>query len=198
MSEPPQTSVTLSASATTGAPGTGGRAPWRLLPILGVVVLLLVGAGAYFAARSYQGSRASQSCGSYNCIPRLEAATVVKVLEDQGYTCREDFVHRTCDLRIGFVRFEASLQVADELIHRMTLKIFRAESDPVTESGLAFLNWFATMPYAWDPETSAQIEAWVAEQVNGNKDTRAIIGDYEYRLTNPETHTVLLDIKAND
>ncbi|GAA3729474.1 hypothetical protein GCM10022225_08700 [Plantactinospora mayteni] len=176
-------------------PGAGGRGRWFLLPVLGVAMLLLAGAGAFFGARSYEGSRASQSCGSYSCIPRLEAETVVKALQDQGHTCTVDSNHRSCELHIGFVRFRASLQVSDELIHAMTVDVYRAA--PVGETGLAYLNWFATLPYAGDPETSAQIEEWVAEQVNGNKDTRAVIGDYQYRLTNPETYAVELSIRGN-
>jgi hypothetical protein len=186
-------------SATPAGPGAGGNArrKWFLLPALGAVMLLVVGVGAFLLARSYQGSRAAQSCGSYDCIPRLEAATVVKALQDKGHTCKEDLNQRTCDLRIGLVRFEATLQVADELIHAISVKIYRAGSEPVTETGLAYLDWFATLPYARDAETSAQIEAWVAEQVNGNKDTKATIGDYEYRLTNPETFSVELNIKGS-
>ncbi|MDQ7908252.1 hypothetical protein RB614_27370 [Phytohabitans sp. ZYX-F-186] len=185
-------------SRTPPAPPTpGGRRKWLLLPALGAAVLLLAGAGAFFLARGYEGSQASQSCGSYSCIPRLEAATVVKALRDKGHTCTEEFNHRTCDLKIGLVRFEATLQVADELIHAMSVSVYRGGSDPVTETGLAYLNWFATLPYARDAETSAQIEAWVAEQVNGNKDTQAVIGDYEYRLTNPETYSVELNIKGD-
>jgi hypothetical protein len=176
---------------------TTSRRKWLLLPALGVVMLLLAGLGAFFLARSYQGSRASQSCGGYDCIPRLEAAKVVKALQDKGHTCTEDLNHRTCSLRIGLVRFEAALQVADGLIHAISVRIKRDESEPVTETGLAYMNWFATLPYARDAETSAQIEAWVAEQVNGNKDTKAKIGDYEYRLTNPETYSVELNIEGD-
>jgi hypothetical protein len=187
-----------SAPSGGGAPsGENGRRKWLLLPALGAVTLLLVGLGAFFLARSYEGSRASQSCGSYDCIPRLEAAKVVKALQDKGHTCTEELNHRTCDLRIGLVLFEATLQVTDGLIHAISVRIYRADSDPVTGTGLAYLNWFATLPYARDAETSAQIEAWVAEQVNGNKDTKATIGDYEYGLTNPETHSVELNIKGS-
>ncbi|MGI5152854.1 hypothetical protein ACQEVC_41820 [Plantactinospora sp. CA-294935] len=176
-------------------PGAGDRPRWFLLPVFGVVMLLLAGVGAFLGARSYQGSRASQSCGSYSCIPRLEAVTVVQALQGQGHTCTKESNHQYCELRIGFVRFRASLQVSDELIHAMTVDIYRAT--PVAGTGLAYLNWFATLPYAGDEETSGRIEEWVAEQVNGNKDTRAVIGDYEYRLTNPETYAVELNIRGN-
>jgi hypothetical protein len=182
---------------TTPRPGKDGRRKWLRLPAFGAVVLLLVGVGAFFLMRSYEGSQASQSCGSYDCIPRLEAAKVVEALQDKGHTCKEDLNHRNCELRIGLVRFEVSLQVADEHIHAIDAEIFRSGSEPVTEIGLAYLNWFATLPYAGDAETATQIEAWVAEQVNGNKDTEATIGDYTYRLTNPETDSVNLHIEGN-
>ncbi|MEQ4306227.1 hypothetical protein ABNF97_33405 [Plantactinospora sp. B6F1] len=179
------------------APGTSvsNRRRWLLVPVAGVVMLLLAGVGAFFGARSYQGSQASQSCDIYRCIPRLEAATVVKALQDQGHTCSKDYNHQTCELMVGFVRFRVTLQVADELIHAIRVDIHRGT--PVAETGLAYLNWFATLPYARDAETSARIEEWLAEQVNGQKDTQAIIGDYEYRLTNPETYSVELNIKGN-
>jgi hypothetical protein len=178
-------------------PGNDGRRKWLLLPALGGITLLLVGIGAFFLARSYEGSQASQSCGSYDCIPRLEAVKVVEALQDKGHTCKEEHVNRTCELRIGLVRFEVTLQVADDLIHAIDVMIRRAGNEPVGEIGLAYMNWFATLPYARDAETAAQIEAWVAEQVNGNKDTEASIGDYAYRLTNPEADRIQLNIKGN-
>lgn len=188
----------------SGQPNQPGAAPaaadkgkprWVLVPIVGVLVLLLVNAGAYFGGRSYQGSRASQSCGSYRCIPRLDADKVLKALEEKGYTCTAEHIHRTCELRVGMVRFEGSLMVSKGLIHRISVKIFRAGADSVSETGLAFVNWFATLPYAMDEELSGQIRDWVAEQIDGNKDTKATIGVYEYILTNPEAHTVRLEIK---
>lgn len=179
------------------APTGGGSRRWLLVVVLGVVMLLLAATGAYLGVRGYRGTQLSQSCDSYQCIPRLEATTVVDALKEQGYTCTKDYNHSTCDLRVGFTHFEAVLQVADEHIHAIDLKIFRSGSDPLAETGLAFLNWFATLPYARDEETSAKIRQWVAEQVEGNKDAQATIGDYRYTLINPDPKIVRFEIRGN-
>lgn len=182
------------AAPTT--PGRGGAGRWILVGVLGVVMLLLTGLGGYFGGRSYQGSRASQSCDGYDCIPRLEAEKVVKALQDKGHNCRADRNHRSCELHIGMVGFDVSLQVADGLIHAIEVQIFRAGDYPITEFGMAYLNWFATLPYARDEQTSAEIRQWLAEQVNGNKETEATIGDYSYKLTRPDRGKILLYIEG--
>lgn len=159
-------------------------------------MLLLAGVGPFLLLRNYKSGQASQSCGIYRCIPRLEAATVVKALQAKGHTCKEEFNHRYCDLRIGLVHFGTTLQVADGLITAIDAQIYRAGSVPVTDSGVAYLNWFAALPYAMDSGRSARIQEWVAKQVNGGADVSTTVGDFEYRLTNPETYTVQLSIKG--
>jgi hypothetical protein len=180
-----------------GTPRSGGRRKWLLIPLLGGIMLLLVGVGTFLLARSYEGSKASQSCDIWQCIPRLEAAKVAKALQDEGYTCTQNLGDWNCKLQIGYVSFEVRLLVAEELIHDMEASISQADGELVTETGLPFLNWFATLPYSQDAQTSAQIEAWVTEQVNGKKATEATIGNYRYELTNPRPSWVNLNIEGN-
>ncbi|REF37849.1 hypothetical protein DFJ64_3310 [Thermasporomyces composti] len=186
------------ALTSSGSPddGRSGGVSRAVLIGLGVVLFLVAGVGAFVAARSYRLVQLSQPCGSYRCIPQLEIDAVTEALREQGHTCKQEHIHIDCDLRIGMVHFETTLSVADNRIHTISSSIFRADSDPITKTGLAYLGWFATLPYRDDPATSAEIQKWLAESVEANKDTKATIGDYEYVLTHPETYEIVLRIEG--
>lgn len=184
-----------SAAAPPGGSDAGGVSRAALIA-LSVVLFLVAGTGAFFVARSYRLVQASQPCGGYRCIPQLEIDAVTEALRKQGHTCQQQHIHYDCDLRIGTVHFETTLTVADNHIHTISSSIYRAGSDPVTKTGLAYLGWFATLPYRDDPVTSAEIQKWLAQSVEANKETKATIGDYQYVLTHPETYEIVLRIKG--
>lgn len=161
-----------------------------------VAVLLVSGISAYAVTTNYRKGDISQSCDTYQCIPRLKAETVVKALEERGHTCSTDYNHQTCKLRIGAFYFEATLQVAAGLITRINLRVYREQSAPLTPGSVAYIKWFAALPYRDDPVLTGQIEEWVDQQIEATEDTKATIGDYEYVLANPETYNVTVEIKG--
>jgi len=181
-------------SAPASASGGGKR--WLVTVAVAVVVLLAAGITSYVVSSSYARTAVSQSCDIYKCIPRLKAESVVTALKDRGYTCTTDANHETCELQIGAFYFDASLQVSEGLITRINLRVYREASAPLTPGSVAFLKWFGALPYRDDPVLAAEIEAWVDQQVEATKDAKAVIGDYEYSLTNPEPHSVLFEIKG--
>lgn len=179
------------------APPGERRSSHRVVAVVaGLVAFLVAGVGAYLLARDYQVNQVTQSCGSYACIPRLKAATVVKALEDQGYACQASFNHRYCELRVGTVNFKVTLSVADEHIYEIDASIFRSDGAPLTKTGVDFLSWFATLPYRDDPVTTTDIQEWLAEQIKKDKETKATILDYQYVLRHPEEEIVELIIKG--
>lgn len=169
---------------------------WIVVVAVGLAAFLVASAGSYLGARSFRGSQASQSCDIYRCIPRLDAVTVVEALKGQGHTCKQDYNHWNCELRVGQTGFKASLQISGELIARIDAEVRNLGGDSVSPAGMAYLNWFAIMPYARDSATMAQIEDWLRQQVEGVEDSEATIGDYQYRLTNPDPESVALLIEG--
>ncbi len=169
---------------------------WLVTAAVAVAVLLASGGTSYAIARSHGKSGTSQSCDVHKCIPRLKAATVVEALTERGYTCSANLNQRRCQLRAGVFYFDSTLQVSEELITRIHLRVFREASAALTPRSVAYLTWFGTLPYRDDPRLTGQIEAWVSEQVEAQKDAKATIGDYEYTLTVKEPHDVLIEIKG--
>lgn len=184
--------------APSSAADSGGRRSSRrtVVLVVGVVAFLIAAVSVYLFARDHRANQVTQSCGNYACIPGIEAATVVKALEGQGHACQAEFNHRYCELLIGSVHYKVTLSVADEHIYEIAARVYRADGAALTETGTAYLTWFATLPYRDDAATTADIADWLAEQIESGKETKATVLDYQYLLRHPEEHTVELTIKG--
>ncbi|WP_194244269.1 hypothetical protein [Nonomuraea phyllanthi] len=171
------------------------RSRRTIVTVAGLLALLLAGTGAYLFTRDIRLNQFTQSCGSRDCIPGLQASGVTEALKKKGHSCkRQEHDSWYCDLVIGSMTFKATISFSDGYVYRLTADVFHADNGKLTKAGMAYLTWFATLPYRDDPATSADITKWLAEQVAAAKDTKARIADYEYVLLTPQK-SVELDIR---
>ncbi|MEO3888381.1 hypothetical protein [Nonomuraea sp. B5E05] len=174
----------------------GTRSRWILILAAGLAAFLAAGAGAYLYARDLRAGQVTQSCGSRDCIPGLEASALRDALRSRGHTC-EDKSRGSwmCEMVVGSVHFEAWVESSDGGVHRLSPRVFHADDDPLTKAGLAYLTWFAVLPYRDDPAATAEIRNWLTSQTEAGKDTQATILDYTYVLRTSEKAHVRLDIR---
>lgn len=164
--------------------------------VAGLVAFVLAGTGAFVLARNHRVTQVTESCGGHTCIPGLKAMTVVEAMRGQGYACTTDSDDWHCELDIGATYFDVWFRVYGDLIHKMSMRVRRADETTMAGTGLAYLSWFAIMPYRDDPATSKDIRDWLTQQIAKRKDTKAKILDYEYVLQNPESNATELTIEA--
>jgi hypothetical protein len=170
----------------------------RLLVIVavGVVALLAAGIGAFLMGRDYRTYQVVQGCGPYNCIPALKADTVIEALKREGHTCEQESGDIWyCDMMVGSVHFKSQVGVSEGYIYRLSAEVFHADDERLTDGGMAYMSWFATLPYRDDPATTEEIKDWLAEQIDARKDTKATILDYKYTLL-IEKSKFSLDIRS--
>lgn len=186
----------LPGAAPGPAPG-GGRSRRGLVVLLvGLVVFLAAGGGAYALARDYRVNQMTQDCGrSHGCIPALKITTLAEALRDRGHTCDEKDSSWHCDMVIGRVYFDVWLQTSEEYIYSISVRLFRMDDKALAGTGLAYLSWFAALPFRDDPVLTKEIEGWITQQIDANKDTKATIGDYEYVIQRPDADNVEFTIR---
>ncbi|WP_204018123.1 hypothetical protein [Sphaerimonospora thailandensis] len=164
--------------------------------MIALVVFLAAGGGAYALTRDYRSNQMTQDCGnSYGCIPGLKVTTLVEALKDRGHTCEEKSSSWHCDMVIGHVYFDLWLQTSGGYIYSVSVRLHRMDDKALTGTGLSYLSWFAALPFRDDPVLTKEIEGWIAQQLENNKDTKATIGDYEYVLQRPEAESVEFTIR---
>ncbi|OPG13301.1 hypothetical protein [Microbispora sp. GKU 823] len=184
-------------AAASPAPGRRPSSRRGLALVAGLVAFLLAGTGAFVLARNHRAAQVTVSCDDdYGCVPGLKAMSALGSLRDQGYTCTTESDDWHCELTIGTTYFDVWFRVYDELIHKMSIRVNRAGDDTMATTGVAYLSWFATIPYRDDPATSKDIRDWLAEQIAKHKETKAKILDYEYVLQNPDSKSTKFTIEA--
>ncbi|WP_166427673.1 hypothetical protein [Nonomuraea mesophila] len=172
------------------------RSRWVLILAAGLAAFLAAGAGAYLYARDLRAGQVTQSCGSRDCIPGVEASELLDGLRGRGHTCENASGGSwMCEMVVGSIHFEAGVEVSDGGVYRLSPEVFHADDDPLTEAGLAYLTWFAVLPYRDDPAAKAEIGNWLNAQVEAGKDTQATILDYTYVLRTSKKAHVRLDIR---
>lgn len=189
---PPGPSAGETFASVPDPAGNPGRAPAAkksraprliVLLVVGVVALLAAGIGAFLMGRDYRTYQVVQGCGPYNCIPALKAGTVIEALKGEGHTCKQESRDVWyCDMMVGSVHFKSSVGVSEGYIYQLTAEVFHADDERLTDGGMAYMSWFATLPYRDDPAATEEIKDWLAEQIDARKDTKATILDYKYTL----------------
>ncbi|WP_433498302.1 hypothetical protein ACQP1K_25955 [Sphaerimonospora sp. CA-214678] len=164
--------------------------------LVGLVVFLAAGGGAYALARDYRGDQMTQDCGrSHGCIPGLKVDTLVGALQDRGHMCEDKSSSWHCDMVIGRVYFDLWLQTSGDYVYSISVRLQRMDDKALAGTGLSYLSWFGALPFRDDPVLTKEIEGWIAQQIENNKDTKATIGDYEYVLQRPEAESVEFTIQ---
>lgn len=161
-----------------------------------LVALLIAVISSYAIAASYRKAQASQSCGVTSCIPGLEAATVAQSLTDKGHLCDTSSNYTTCEIFIGDYRYEAALQTSEKLITAIRIEVFGKGGTEITPGTMAYLRWFATLPYRDDSVTAEEVSKWVSGRIAESKDAKATIADYEYVLTHEDRQTLRFTIEG--
>jgi hypothetical protein len=182
------TEPTVPPGAGHGPAGRGGLTWRRVLLAAAVAALLgMVGAGtaAYLGAGGHQKARTSADCGNtQRCIPSLKTATVVDTLTQRGHECaEEEYGAWVCALAIGETEYQARLGVWHGLINELSVSVRSPDGREVTPGKLAYLFWFAALPYGDDPTLVGQIEGWITEKVEKLENAQATIGGYRYDMT---------------
>lgn len=184
------------------APARRGGLTWTRVLLVGAVaaVVGLAGAGltGYLAVSGQEKARTSANCGNtQRCIPSLKAATVADTLTQRGHECVEQAYDAwRCALSIGFTEYRAMLSVSDGLISEMNVSVTSPEGTEVTPRKLAYLFWFAALPYGDDPTLVGQIEGWITEKVEKLESAQATIGGYRYDMTADEAKQLEIHIEA--
>ncbi|MEH1127808.1 hypothetical protein [Micromonospora sp. CPCC 206061] len=184
------------------APDRRGGLSWRRVLLVGAVaaVVGLAGAGiaGYLVIGGQEKARTSANCGTLQrCIPSLKAATVVDALTQRGHECAEqEQGARVCTLAIGETKYQALLAVWDGLIADMNVSVWSPEGREVTPGRLAYLFWFAALPYGDDPTLVGQIEGWITEKVEKLESAQATIGGYRYEITVEEARNLEIRVMA--
>lgn len=187
-----------SLSGTTPDPAPGGGRSRRGLVVLlvGLVVFLAAGGGAYALARDYRANQMTQDCGSsHACIPGLKVTTLTEALKDRGHRCVEETSSWHCDMVIGRVYFDLWLQSSGGYVYSISIRLHRMDDKALAGTGLSYLSWFGALPFRDDPVLTKEIKGWIAQQIENDKDTKATIGDYEYVLQRPEAESVEFSIQ---
>ncbi|MEV4569842.1 hypothetical protein AB0K12_39295 [Nonomuraea sp. NPDC049419] len=173
-----------------------GRSRWLVILAAGLAAFLAAGTGSYLYAHDLRAGQVTQSCGARACIPGLKASALLDALKGRGHECEDASGGAwLCEMVVGSIGLQARVNVSDGGVHRLTGTVFHADGDPLTEAGLAYLTWFAVLPYRDDPAATAQIRDWLTKMIEVDKDTQATILDYTYVLVTSKGDAVQLDIR---
>jgi hypothetical protein len=166
---------------------TSGLGPLRVLLIallVGLCCCAAGGFGGYVWADRETPDFGPSSCGdsAHDCIPRLDAATVIGALRAQGHECRESAGRWTCGLQIGVTEYSLSLQAISGQVHSYSARVSTSVDGPPSKEALSYLSWLAQLPYAHDPVFAGRIDSWLIRQIEKGGRTAASVGGYGYEL----------------
>jgi hypothetical protein len=171
-----------------------------------LLIALLVGllAGAAGGISSYvMVSRETPDFGpmpcadsANTCIPRLEAASVIRALESQGHECKETSDTWTCALQIGVTDYSLSLQALNGHVHTYSARVSTSVDSPPSKQALAYLTWLAQLPYAHDPVFAKRISHWLPDQIDKGGRTLAAVGDYGYDVNARDEQVIDLTVRT--
>jgi hypothetical protein len=160
------------------------------------VVALVVAAVAGFAVtRGRTPSQRPTDCpGSRaRCIPTLQGSTVIAALKSKGHGCtsenRGDGVQWECKLQIGATEYSLHMKTLHGQVNTVLADV-RDLGNRAAQGGnrgtasgtVPYLLWFASLPFADDPLTVAQVKAWLTRQVESGKRATVHIAGYRYIL----------------
>lgn len=166
--------------------------------LVAVVAFLTAGAGTFAAARADAGGLGPTVCsdGGSRCIPGIPGDAVIELLIDRGFDCE---MRRFCRLGVGTTSYEAEIvshEDVNDLIYQYALDVRHDPALELSQPAMAFLTWFAVLPFGNDPEAEDVSREWVTEHVGG--DHEITIREFAYTLASPEPGHVRLTLEAVD
>ena len=162
---------------------------------LAVIVFALAGGGAGAFTYSDATGPGPVRCGSSRllatqCIPGIRGETVLRMLEQRGFTCEMEAI---CEIVIGSTRYEAHITSHEHVDHLIAGFELDVISDPrlePTPGMVAFFTWFLELPFTNDPEGAAVSRDWLAEHLGGDHEVK--IRDFDFALAAPNPGHVRL------
>lgn len=167
--------------------GRGGMGKVLLVALLiGAVVAVLAGTGAFFGSRSLTGGDGAVRCGDSDlCFANFDVDGVTGYLTGHGFTCHTS---RECQLWTGSGRYEAALSREGDRLRRYEAIVSYAPGVAMPPRGEDFLAWFAALPFGADTTAASGAQQWLAanRHAGGDHSVRTEIGGYEFRLVHRE------------
>jgi hypothetical protein len=162
--------------------------------------------------RSRTPSLRPTACGvaKARCIPSLQSAAVIDALKSKGYGCNsrngqglEGLVQWECDLRIGATKYSLNMGTLrghiNTVLAEVSIQANRSAQGGKggTASGtVPYLLWFASLPFADDPLTVADVKAWLTRQVQSGKKATVNIAGYRYEVDASEEGAASFDMQG--
>lgn len=168
----------------------------------GLALVLAGGAGAVASRVLADGAEPLPRCpgpGTPGCNQGADVDAVVAVLEERGYECDrgtrdpDGDEHRefaSCELTDGGVladRYSAALHSVNGVVYGFDVQLTHRAGLPLTPHRMAFLTWFAVLPFGAEPESAAAAEEWLRDRLEAGAGGTTTVGAYEYELFFPWT-----------
>ncbi|GAB3275659.1 hypothetical protein GCM10027589_00990 [Actinocorallia lasiicapitis] len=169
--------------------------------VLGVAAAAAVAVGAGCAALAYNvasgkaGGYGPEDCPSDGglCVPALKAADIYSALTGKGYTCAAD----TCELQIGETKFEAQVGEKGGAVNEIHASVWEPDGEVIASpSSLAFISWFAELPFADYPEVVGDVRVWITRKAEAQTISDGRIAGYRYSLDTSRAEKVSLYLQG--
>lgn len=191
--------------------GGGGPAP-RVAVLVAVAALVVATVASFAVTRSRTPSLRPTGCGvaKARCIPSLESAAVIGALKSKGYGCTsrdgqglEGLVLWECVLRIGATKYSLNMGTlrghVNTVLAEATVQANKSAQGGKggTASGtVPYLLWFASLPFADDLLTVADVKAWLTRQVQAGKKATVNIAGYRYEVDASKEGAATFDMQG--